>query len=196
MVCNFHRERVLHFEFSLSQFCRRSCPPLEGPRVWAVAMASLSGLHHRWLQRDGGAARASTNGGDWEREREKGDVKWKGVFFCVTVLSYGCFITAAVSIFTGGNGSVDRVPHFLLGRSDRTESQEDMWLVCEVKLNSIWTLCKNISCINIVFYMFHFIYIFVFLFLLFYKPVTCFGNLGKLCKCCETPVLDFFFFFK
>lgn len=26
---------------------------------------------------------------------------------------------------------MDCVPHFLLGRSDRTESQEDMWLVCQ-----------------------------------------------------------------
>lgn len=33
------------------------------------------------------------------------------------------------SLFAGGNGAVDSLPHFLLGRSDRTESQEDMWLV-------------------------------------------------------------------
>ncbi len=32
----------------------------------------------------------------------------------------------AVSLFAGGNGAMDSVPYFLLGRSDRTESQEDM----------------------------------------------------------------------
>ncbi len=31
-----------------------------------------------------------------------------------------------VSLFAGGNGAMDSVPHFLLGRSDWTESQEDM----------------------------------------------------------------------
>lgn len=32
----------------------------------------------------------------------------------------------AVSSSAGGNGAMDSVPHFLLGRSDRTESQKDM----------------------------------------------------------------------
>lgn len=51
--------------------------------------------------------------------------------FYLSLLPPRCFTTAAVSIFTGGNGSVDRVPYFLLGRSDRTESQENMRLVRE-----------------------------------------------------------------
>lgn len=35
-------------------------------------------------------------------------------------------IISQLFLLTGGNGAMDSVPHFLLGRSDRTESQEDL----------------------------------------------------------------------
>lgn len=48
----------------------------------------------------------------------------------------------ALSPFAGGNGAMDRVPHFLLGRSNWTESQEDLRLVGIFFLSFIFEILK------------------------------------------------------
>lgn len=85
------------------------CPRLRGCCGERVEASSLS-TSERWTSGLSIQKR-------WESERKR----WlRGL------LPPRCLITAAVSIFTGGNGSVDRVSYFLLGGSDRTESQENM----------------------------------------------------------------------
>lgn len=126
----------------VSQFCGRSGPSLEGSLVWTVALASMSGLYHCGFQRNGGSTWASGHGGNLEGEREIShgwEIDMKVI--CVTGMVSRDLVHVVIflmgilsqlfapSLFAGGNGAMDSVPHFLLGRSDRTKSQEDMWLV-------------------------------------------------------------------
>lgn len=62
---------------------------------------------------------------DTVREKERGSQRVSDVSFIPGVLPQ----QFALSPFAGGNGAMDRVSHFLLGRSDWTESQEDLRLV-------------------------------------------------------------------
>lgn len=77
---------------------------------------------------------------------------WAIWWVSLQVFYHSCLL---FSSFAGGNGAMDSVPNFLLGRPDRTESQEDMWLVGKVVhqldyffivqpwFKNVWTLCKT-----------------------------------------------------
>lgn len=143
--CFFLFSSTLNIFFFVSlhfQFCGRSGPSLEGAFVRAVVMAGLSWLHHRGFQGNGRSTWASRHGGNWETDTENKVYINEGKVSETQKLIMTLHLFTELS-FTGGNGAVDGVSHILLGGSNWTEGQEDLWLVGNFSINLIFVVELN-----------------------------------------------------